>query len=400
MDRRSYIVLAKYVRRMERKRIRPMMKYCCTSLALLAFLTCGDIATGLSMTTTKPHQVLVVGKVIIDEYRTPQQDPTTGRIRVGGGGPQAAFGAAAAMAILSNDTTDPPLPQPVYFVGPVGGLDWSSREDTALHDLLGPAIRTIHLIKGEGLRTPRIQLWHDDEQNVQWRALFDSLGDEGAGGLWNNRPCADDILEIIDKDRTVICHAILEGGATSPGSGQDIAFLKDISIQQKIDFLGIEPVVFVDQSTHEVSVEDSISCMHRMRQLRPFLKCVSPDLHLYKATAEDEWTDLDVGVRDGPRGSILIGNTGGRSVIPAAKLSTFDGNPVNPTGAGNAYAAALTVCRGLGVPAVDAACIASAVGAVVCEYDHLPPWTTEVVHRLRSATVEVRSALAEDAQMN
>jgi hypothetical protein len=374
------------------ERIRQYYSY---ASLLLAFSTCGA-ASGLLMTP----QVLVVGKLIIDEYRTPQQDPTAGRIRVGGGGPQAAFGAAAAMAILSNDTTDPPLPQPVYFVGPVGGLDWSQREESALNELLGPAVRTIHLIKGEGLRTPRIQLWHDDEQNVQWRALFDSLGAEGAGGLWNNRPCAADMLEIIDNGRTVICHAILEGGATSPGSGQDVAFLKDNSIQQQIDFLGIEPVVFVDQSTDMVSVEDSVSCMQRMRQLGPFLKCVSPDMHLYKAIAEDEWTDLEVGVRDGPRGSILIGTASGRSVIPAASLSTFDGNPVNPTGAGNAYAAALTVCRGLGVPAVDAACIASAVGAVVCEYDHLPPWTSAVVDRLRKATEEVRSTLAEDAQNN
>ena len=343
-----------------------------------------------------PH-VVVVGKVIIDEYRKPCEDPRTTsigtRISIGGGGPQAAFGAAAALAvILGDDFSDPPSAQSVSFVGPVGGVDWTDREDTALCELLGAAIKSIHVVKGENLRTPRIQLWHDDEQNVQWRALNDSFGAEGADGLWNNRPCADEIMQIIGEDRKVICHVVMEGGAQSPGSGQDIAFLKNTEIQQRIDFLGIEPVTFADEATRIVSVQDAATCMQRIQQLSSLLKCVSPDMHLYKAVAEGEWTNLEVGVRDGPRGSLFIGTSGEPILIPAASLSTSDGRPVNPTGAGNAYSAALTVSRGLGLSTFDAACIASAVGAVLCEYNHIPPWTSTVIARIREATDEVRSA--------
>jgi hypothetical protein len=174
--------------------------------------------------------------------------------------------------------------------------------------------------------------------------------------------------------------------------------LKDHTIQQKMGYLGVEPVTFVEKSTDMVSLEDSTSCIQRIQQLGRTLKCVSPDVHLYAATSKDEWAGFDLGIRNGPRGSVLIDYThAGRSVtIPAASLSTVDGNPVNPTGAGNAYAAALTVCRALGVPLVDAGCIASAIGAVVCEYDHIPPWTSAVIDRLRVATNEVRTSLAED----
>jgi len=41
---------------------------------------------------------------------------------------------------------------------------------------------------------------------------------------------------------------------------------------------------------------------------------------------------------------------------------------------------------------LEAACLATAIGAVVCEYDHLPPWNYEVLERIRF--------LAKDMQLN
>ena len=38
---------------------------------------------------------------------------------------------------------------------------------------------------------------------------------------------------------------------------------------------------------------------------------------------------------------------------------------------------------------VGATCIATAIGAVVCEYEHLPPWTYNILDRIRRATSEV-----------
>jgi hypothetical protein len=53
------------------------------------------------------------------------------------------------------------------------------------------------------------------------------------------------------------------------------------------------------------------------------------------------------------------------------------------------------VYRGMdvGVEGVHATCIALAVGTVLCEYNHIPPWTRIVVSRLQTATNELQSAL-------
>ena len=135
------------------------------------------------LTTNSNPRVVVVGKIILDEHRLPSQDSIATCISVGGGGPQAAFGAATALAILSNDMSDPPRCQPVSFVAPVGGKDWSKMEDKALCELIGPAVESIHLLRGEGLIMPRIQLWHNKDQNIHRKELFDSFGSAGANKL-------------------------------------------------------------------------------------------------------------------------------------------------------------------------------------------------------------------------
>jgi hypothetical protein len=92
------------------------LKFCRTCLGTIIMLVI------LSHHNLNPR-VVVVGKIIIDEHRLPSQDSTATHISVGGGGPQAAFGAAMALAILSNDMRDLPRCQPVSFVAPVGGKD-------------------------------------------------------------------------------------------------------------------------------------------------------------------------------------------------------------------------------------------------------------------------------------
>lgn len=372
-------------------------------------------AQGLGLIATSNHarRVVVVGKVIIDEYLAPDQNKEEAIISVGGGGPQAAFGAAAALALLSgsdsaytitNSEEMTPPPQPVTFLGPVGGLDWTQREDDALKSTLQFAVESTHLISGKGLRTPRIQLWHDEDQQVQWIPLNDSFGEQGASELWKNRPCASDILQTLgSSNQDVICHVILEGGAQAAGKGQDGAFLQDAQLRERCSFVGVEPVVFPEASTGKIATEDLQSCCTRLDRISDCLDCISPDLPLYKEMDPSTWTDLhvDVGVRNGPKGSLLRTRSSGEGTqIPVASLKTVDGKPVNPTGAGNAYAAAFTTCLGCGASPLDAACIASAIGAVFCEYTHIPPWTYQVLTRIRQGAHEIRSKVSSSSSVS
>ncbi len=73
-----------------------------------------------------------------------------------------------------------------------------------------------------------------------------------------------------------------------------------------------------------------------------------------------------------------------------------DGHPINPTGAGNAYAGAYAACRGLGSSIIEVACIANAVGAVVWEHVHLPPWMWEVIDRVVGAASKVEGKIGGD----
>ena len=330
-----------------------------------------------------------MGKVIIDEYGKPDEGP--GILSIGGGGPQAAFGAAMALAALSNDTRDPPRKQPVTFVGPVGG-DWSDSDAATLDSMLGSALESVVTIKGLGLRTPRIQLWHDELQCVEWRPIHDSFGPQGADTLWDNRPSATDMLSIIGDDENVCCHVVLEAGTQRPSQGGDVRFLLDDDVKKRISFLGAEPVAFADADSGKVSSEDADCIVSRLSGLSSALCLISPDNQIYDAINPSFWNRYDVGIRKGPMGSTVL-EEGKSTAVSAATLATPNGAPVNPTGAGNAYAGAMTALRSRGVSLVEAACIASAVGAVFCEYSHLPPWSSTVLSRVRQATQEVREKL-------
>ena len=334
-------------------------------------------------------RLIVVGKVIIDEYGKPNEGP--GIVSVGGGGPQAALGAALALAVLSNDTSDPPKKQPITFVGPVGG-DWAKPESDSLDYMLASAIESVVTIKGECLRTPRIQLWHDDFQQIQWMPIENSFGPNGADGLWNNRPSATDMIPLLGDNEMVSFHVILEAGMNGPGNGGDVRFLDNDVVKKKVAFLGIEPVAFPDQQSGKVSDEDASCMVSRLTYLSPGISLVSPDKPTFDAVHSSFWNRYDVAIRNGPMGSIVLVD-GKPRMIPPATLTTPDGCPVNPTGAGNAYSGAMTALRSRGVSMEDAACIASAIGATFCEYSHVPPWSTSVLSRVRQAAVEVKEKL-------
>jgi hypothetical protein len=163
-------------------------------------------------------------------------------------------------------------------------------------------------------------------------------------------------------------------------------------VKKRLSFLGAEPVAFAESGSDRVSPEDAACIVSRLSGLSPVLRLVSPDNQIYEAIPPSFWNRYDVGIRKGPLGSTIV-EEGRLATVPAATLVTPNGAPVNPTGAGNAYAGAMTALRSRGVSLLDAACIASAVGAVFCEYSHVPPWSSSVLSRVRQATAEVKEKL-------
>jgi sugar/nucleoside kinase (ribokinase family) len=208
---------------------------------------------------------------------------------------------------------------------------------------------------------------------------------------------------------------ISEGGANAPGRGQDIRFLQDVQVQQRLAFLGVEPVAFPDEVTGTVSRQDAERIVSRLTSLSPEAEAsssslkttilISPDLETYQAVEDADasfWNQYEVAIRKGPRGSVVLpqgGNSNSKQpttiLIPPATLDTWDGTPVNPTGAGNAYSGAMSALRSMKRDVLsleEAACIASAVGAVFCEHEHMPPWSVEVLARVREAAAQIKRA--------
>ena len=120
---------------------------------------------------------------------------------------------------------------------------------------------------------------------------------------------------------------------------------------------------------------------------------VSPDRPCYDSLVSssnfgkdnDDAVQIEFAVQDGAKGSFIDEVT-----VPSATLNTSDGTPINPTGAGNAYSGAYVACRASGSSAEEAAIFANAVGGIVCEYEHLPPWSWDVLLRLAEAACEVK----------
>jgi hypothetical protein len=236
-----------------------------------------------------------------------------------------------------------------------------------------------------------------------------------------------------DNSLLVACHVIVEGGVNGAARGKDIRFLENLEVQHRLAFLGVEPVLFPDEVTGHVSRQDAESARSLLASLSvaatnaaatPTIILISPDLETYQAIKDVDalfWNQYpQVAIRKGPQGSVVLvppkvghddddddddDDSNSKQPqelrIPAATLMTFDKTPVNPTGAGNAYAGAFSALRSIKSATVsleEAACIASAVGAVFCEYEHMPPWTNAVLARVRTAAAQVQVSASVQAK--
>ena len=334
---------------------------------------------------------------------------------MGGGGPQAAFGAAAALACrdhcfrggvssLRYDSSEFPPKQKVTFMGPIGLQNWNQQYTLALDRILLPMLDTPPvLISSNDHITPTIDIWHDADEVQKWRPVHGSFDITGADGLWRNRPSAADILAAIQNESgDIVLHSIVESGSSPPSKGEDSLFLDDAQLMSKVHTLGIEPVVFPDECTLKVSDKDGKSVsrlvakanvsLTKEDQTNNKLLVITPDKPCFDSAFVKVGSygnpSTEIIVRNGSNGSFLK-----QHHIPSATLKTSDNTPVNPTGAGNAYSAAYVACRGTGSSPEEAACLASAVGAVVCEYEHLPEWSWSVLERIAEAAKEVESKL-------
>ncbi|KAL3770884.1 hypothetical protein ACHAW5_003972 [Stephanodiscus triporus] len=300
------------------------------------------------------------------------------------------------------------------------------------------------LVSSDDHATPTINIWHDEDEVVRWTPVDDSFGKGGADGLWRDRPSARDILDATAWGRDdgggrdiVLLHAILESGRDPAGNGHDASPLLDESLMARVRAASVEPVVFPDVETGVVSREDADAAISLVDRVEASLfsdpprvsvddddrlLVISPDRPCHDAlvsrraehrrrrrTREDDDDDddddeddhdargrrrrVEYAVRDGARGSVVDGAS-----FPPATLIVPDNDDdgrrrINPTGAGNAYAGAYAACRATGSDVAEAACIANAVGAVVCECDHLPPWTWEAIDRIVEAASEVEGKI-------
>lgn len=363
------------------------------------------------------NQIIVIGKIILDKYGDPETHDH-GDISIGGGGPQSAWGACAALAardvlgwdddgkqrMVTDNTASPPK-QNVTFVAPIGLKNWTPEMTISLYSLLPMLKAPPKLVSSLEHMTPIIHIWHDTNETVNWTPVDESFGEQGADGLWRLNLIDDILNEIENHDENIVLHAILQCGHEPTGNGLDALPLFNSSLMERVFAASIEPILFPDDDgvisyddIRETNafferVVDYTSDLYKSNQTNK-LVLVSPDRTCYDALCSSTESSskvmqhIEFAVRDGSNGSII---DHGSTIVPPATLKTIDGKPVNPTGAGNVYAGAYAACRGTGSSMEEAACIANAVGAVVCEYENLPPWTWEVLDRVVEAACDVQN---------
>ncbi|KAL7550874.1 hypothetical protein ACHAWF_014072, partial [Thalassiosira exigua] len=382
-----------------------------------------DTLTAAASCAGDDARVVIVGKVILDRYGDPSCRDDEAEVTIGGGGPQATWGACAALAVRDMIATSEegtwerepasaetrgvaPPKQRVTFLAPIGTKNWSPERTEALASLLPMLESPPALATSSEHITPTIDIWHDEDEIVNWKPVDGSFGLEGADGLWRNRPSAGDILDAIgDHKGNIVLHAILESGADGAGGGLDASPFFDASLVDRVSVAGVEPIVFPEEETGLVTDENAKCVSSLIRRVEASLSSscmtsgnekllvVSPDRPCYEALFRSKKEarhdmnacDVEYAVRDGASGSLVHD-----LLVPSASLDTLDGVPVNPTGAGNAYAGAYVACRGTGSSAAEAAILANAVGAAVCEHENLPPWTWEVLERMTRGACEVQ----------
>jgi len=379
------------------------------------------------------QHIVIVGKIILDKYGPPDNNSQNNAndisigVRIGGGGPQAAWGAAAALEareyllraaemksrkkihVHDEDHNRNSIKHQITFLAPVGMRNWTPSLSEQLSQLLPPMVKMV-LIPSADHITPTINIWHDENENVRWMPVDGSFDNVGADGLWQNRPSAQDILNAIPVKDTddgnsndIILHAIIESGFKPTGKGLDALPFFDNELMSRVSSAGIEPIVFADDVTGKVTCEDSLAVTTTINKIRQSFVCarayhdeenhgkslfvVTPDRPCYEGMISHTNFTMSKGnieniVRDGGNGCFT-----NEMKMPAATLRTI--SPVNPTGAGNAFSAAYVVCRGTGSSSKEAASIATAVGATICEYQHMPPWSSEVIERIVEGACEV-----------
>mmetsp|Transcript_9568 Transcript_9568/g.17208 ORF Transcript_9568/g.17208 Transcript_9568/m.17208 type:complete len:427 (+) Transcript_9568:208-1488(+) len=330
--------------------------------------------------------IIVIGKIILDKYGNPLDDDDDSKnVTIGGGGPQAAWGACAGLAVrdmltcgkgeeeggadqlkwekttpprVENEittanitTTSPPPKQNVTFLAPIGLKNWTPQRTKSLNALLPMLHMPPILVTSDEHITPTINIWHDENEMVSWKPVNGSFGEEGADGLWRDRPSARDVLNAIDQgynydnndndnndndeddgnNNNVILHTILEAGDTSAGGGLDALPFFDSMLMDRDSSVGIEPIVFPNEVTGIVSHEDTIGVSSLIRRVESSLlsssSCktkqhdekklliVSPDRPCYDALSShgdySTWrnntnSQTEFTVRDGANGSFVV----------------------------------------------------------------------------------------------
>ena len=320
----------------------------------------------LTLAAASALRVGVLSKIILDQVTS-----TGNARRLGGGGVQAAVG----VQIAAKGTCQCRLIAPV-------GVDFDECLLTDLHkrgvDTSIEKLPHVRQTPGEIIRYEGEEMLWEDVGWDQWKDLCD----------W------EPPLNASDFD---VLHVLVEGG----GSGE---LRSTLSAIQRADANGApSPLLSVEPVMHTVD-EGSLSGLCR---LTARADVVSPDLltaariaqvahaQIAHETAHGhafEWDAATVGraellrdrasldatlracaralqlpssallaVRDGARGSYLL-HEDIFLHVPALAI----GAPVDPTGAGNAYAGALCTQLASGATPANAARVASAVGAAFC----------------------------------
>ena len=133
-----------------------------STAVIFCLIFCGTVSSFSVPASTKNSlvannvghpQVIIVGKIILDKYGPPEKQIDS--VTIGGGGPQAAWAAAASLAVMEylretekNDEKDFILSsnlqqqhQQVTFMAPVGMKNWSPEMSEQLSQLLPPTVK-------------------------------------------------------------------------------------------------------------------------------------------------------------------------------------------------------------------------------------------------------------------
>mmetsp|Transcript_12985 Transcript_12985/g.39964 ORF Transcript_12985/g.39964 Transcript_12985/m.39964 type:complete len:334 (-) Transcript_12985:41-1042(-) len=310
--------------------------------------------------TAEEHRIAIVGKVLIDEVVTHQQtglseDATHTKVSVersvGGGGPQAAFGAAVVHSL-------PPV------LVAVTGNDFLEAESESLLDQLKAVGADLSRMQFCPMRTPTFRIVIEDEIPHH----------EEGPGFENWDTILEVELNVPDDYQTFsVLHVLLERSGYA-----DLRLVRQWRARDENLFISMEPIILRGSPQEEYDSVRLLFCEFDL---------VSPDWHTACRVARlpeesapptsvmTVWATLGspvVAIRRGAVGSYVWS----RETQQTLYVPSFPVAVVDVTGAGNAYAAAFSVAYGsLKLSLKEAAAYASAVGAAAVMAKGLPPIT-------------------------